>query len=139
MADHEITLENMAGYCRTVTRGHVKLVDANIFASPPRCPRMVNAPINFDPSCGIHYSVEPWSMRMLHHFFASSHDPFWVNVLLIFSLAVAVEGQSSCVPRPISIPIGNVSVANSRNKAVARGIAIDIGNPPQSFAFLPDA
>lgn len=76
---------------------------------------------------------------MLHRFFASSPNYWWLNLLLSFFLAIAVEGQSSCVPRPISLPIRNVSVANSRYKAVARGIAIDIGDPPQSFAFLPDS
>lgn len=76
---------------------------------------------------------------MLHHFFMSSHHFCWVKLTLIFSLAIAVEGQSSCVPRPISIPIRNVSVANLQTDTLARGVAIDIGDPPQSFAFLPDA
>ncbi|KAG8165755.1 hypothetical protein KVR01_004307 [Diaporthe batatas] len=75
---------------------------------------------------------------MLYNFLASCRQPYWIQLLIILPLAIPGEAQSSCVPRPVSIAIGNVSVANSPADALARGVAIGIGDPPQSFAFLPD-
>lgn len=64
-------------------------------------------------------------------------------VLLFFASVVLVPAQSTastvpaCVPSPKSVAIRNVSIANSPNSAVARGIAISIGTPAQDFAFMP--
>ncbi|KAK8088144.1 hypothetical protein PG997_003105, partial [Apiospora hydei] len=41
---------------------------------------------------------------------------------------------ASCTPYPITVPIGNVSLPN---KQIARGVEIQVGDPPQPFAFMP--
>ncbi|KAJ4415386.1 hypothetical protein N0V82_007381 [Gnomoniopsis sp. IMI 355080] len=65
------------------------------------------------------------------------------QVLFYLAWAVVVRAQSTsstasaCVPSPKSVEIRNVSIANSPDNAVARGIAISIGTPAQDFAFMP--
>ncbi|KAI1108386.1 aspartic peptidase domain-containing protein [Nemania sp. NC0429] len=41
---------------------------------------------------------------------------------------------AQCVPYPVAVVIGNVSLSNGQ---LARGAKLSVGNPPQSFAFLP--
>jgi hypothetical protein len=57
------------------------------------------------------------------------------------SLAGAQSSSSSssvqCFPTPISAAITNVTIANGAQNAIARGVAISVGNPPQNFAFMP--
>ncbi|KUL91884.1 hypothetical protein ZTR_01060 [Talaromyces verruculosus] len=64
-----------------------------------------------------------------------------LTVATLFTVLVsAVEAQSSasqCVPSPIAIAIQNVTVANQPNGAIARGLNIGVGTPPQKIAFMP--
>ncbi|ORY72113.1 uncharacterized protein BCR38DRAFT_418942 [Pseudomassariella vexata] len=58
---------------------------------------------------------------------------------VLFSPLVASQSTSSasCVASPVSVPITNFAVANQRNGALARGISVGIGSPPQNIAFMP--
>jgi hypothetical protein len=40
----------------------------------------------------------------------------------------------SCLPMPIALPIGNVTVANG---GISRGIKMAVGTPPQELSFMP--
>lgn len=59
----------------------------------------------------------------------------WVLVWLLFYMGnLPLAAHASCAPYPITVPIGNVSLSN---KQTARGVEIQVGEPPQSFAFVP--
>lgn len=59
----------------------------------------------------------------------------WALVwLLCYVSNLPLVTYASCAPYPITVPIGNVSLSN---KQTARGVKIQVGEPPQSFAFLP--
>lgn len=51
--------------------------------------------------------------------------------------ASSSTASETCTPTPISAAITNVTVANSPNKAVVRGVAISVGSPAQDLAFMP--
>ncbi|KAL1901042.1 hypothetical protein Sste5346_002108 [Sporothrix stenoceras] len=42
--------------------------------------------------------------------------------------------NATCAPEPLAITIGNVTLSNNQ---LARGLKLNIGSPPQSFAFMP--
>ncbi len=56
----------------------------------------------------------------------------------LFSCAVlahmAALASAACSPAPIVMRIGNVSLSNNMT---ARGVAMSVGEPPQSLALLP--
>ncbi|KAI1446307.1 acid protease [Annulohypoxylon stygium] len=58
----------------------------------------------------------------------------YTSILLNVIFFASIIASDSCSPNPIAIRIGNITLANHQ---VARGAEIDIGDPPQSFAFLP--
>ncbi|KAH8161912.1 hypothetical protein CIB48_g6338 [Xylaria polymorpha] len=54
--------------------------------------------------------------------------------LLLTCLVFITLVSAQCLPYPIAIPIGNVTLSNG---GIARGAELAIGHPPQSLAFLP--
>ncbi|EQK97813.1 Peptidase aspartic [Ophiocordyceps sinensis CO18] len=54
-------------------------------------------------------------------------------VLLLLHLVTSIMARN-CVPGPVSLPIVNVTLATGKTR---RGIAVNVGQPGQQFAFLP--
>ena len=53
--------------------------------------------------------------------------------LLIYPFLRSIV-SAQCVPYPVAATIGHVSLSNGQT---ARGAALSVGTPPQSFAFAP--
>ncbi|KAF6815643.1 hypothetical protein CPLU01_14071 [Colletotrichum plurivorum] len=58
----------------------------------------------------------------------------WRGLILLL-LAYALTGaRADCAPYPVALRAGNVSLSNGK---VARGVEMAIGEPEQTFAFMP--
>ncbi|KAI0536934.1 aspartic peptidase domain-containing protein [Xylaria digitata] len=72
-------------------------------------------------------------MRFLNH--QRARQPVVSGLLLTCLVAsTSTFASAQCVPYPIAIPIGNVTLSNGNT---ARGAELAVGHPPQSLAFLP--
>lgn len=56
------------------------------------------------------------------------------SLLFWTALVSKVYSESDCAPRPLSLAVTNVTLANGQ---VARGVELGVGTPSQSMAFLP--
>lgn len=57
-------------------------------------------------------------------------------ILLFCFLSLWHTAAADCLPEPIDIRLGNITLPNYGNNVV-RGIDIQLGTPEQQFAFLP--
>ncbi|CAG9947251.1 unnamed protein product [Clonostachys rosea f. rosea IK726] len=71
---------------------------------------------------------EPWLLSW------ASTRGYWGILVAVALLAASLAEGASCVPKPLVMPIGNVTLGPTQ---VRRGVSIKLGSPSQELSVLP--